>query len=260
METDTKPQIVEKCCVGCDKYKEIDKFISNRVICKECNNNARRLKYQTNEEHRKKLIKTASEFKSKKVIQKQEIKKEEIKVLEANIGQDNTICKYCKNIQPKLRFRHNRLKCIDCEREEPLEKFKRYIRTRIYNSLKRNKSKHAVEYLGCNMADYQKWICTHTPNYTIENYGKIWHIDHVIPLSKFNLEKEDEQLLAFNWRNTMPLSAKENLSKNNRILHSQVEQHYTNLLKFHTENEIIIPQLFINLYAKYLAAGIPLEP
>ena len=30
-----------------------------------------------------------------------------------------------------------------------------------------------------------------------------------------NLDNQEEQLLAFNWRNTMPLSSKENLSKNN---------------------------------------------
>jgi hypothetical protein len=261
--TDTKPNIVVDLivkCLKCDEYKEINKFIFGKRTCKDCNNNLRRLKYKNDEEHRIKLIKTASDFKSQKRVEIQKIKKDEIKLLEEEIGQENTICKYCENIQPKTRFRHNRLKCIDCEREEPLEKFKRYIRTRIYNSLKRNKSKHSVQYLGCNMQDYQKWICSYTPNYTIDNYGSIWHIDHVIPLSKFNLENEDEQLLAFNWKNTMPLSAKENLSKNNRILSSQIEQHYKKLLEFHIENEITFPQIFVNLYAKYLAAGNPLEP
>lgn len=260
METDTKPEIVAKRCAKCSEYKEIHNFIFERQICKECNNIARRLKYHTDNEHRIKLIQTASDFKSNKRSKNNKIKEDEIKTLENEIGQENTLCKYCKNIQPKTRFRHNRLKCADCEREEPLEKFKRYIRTRIYNSLKRNKSKHTVDYLGCNINDYQKWILCYTPNYTIENYGKIWHIDHVIPLSKFDLEKEEEQTLAFNWRNTMPLSAKENLSKNNKVLSSQVEQHYKKIVEFHKENEIAIPQPFINLYAKYLAAGIPLEP
>jgi hypothetical protein len=51
----------------------------------------------------------------------------------------------------------------------------------------------------------------------LENHGKEWHIDHVIPISKFDLNNQEEQILAFNWRNTMPLSCKENLSKNNKI-------------------------------------------
>lgn len=56
-----------------------------------------------------------------------------------------------------------------------------------------------------------------------QNYGKEWHIDHVIPLSKFDKLNEKEQLVVFNWRNTMPLSVKQNLSKNNKIIKPQIE-------------------------------------
>ena len=89
----------------------------------------------------------------------------------------------------------------------------------------------------------------------MENHGKIWHIDHVIPISKFNLDNLEEQLLAFNWRNTMPLSSKENLSKNNKILKSQIEQHLTTLLDYHKKNNIEIPQEYIDLFAKHLVDG-----
>ena len=94
--------------------------------------------------------------------------------------------------------------------------FKRNIRTRIYLSLK--KDKHTVEYLGCTIPEYLNWLLKYDTNYTLENRGYEWHIDHVIPLSRFNLENEEQQLIAFNWRNTMPLSCSENLSKNNKIM------------------------------------------
>jgi hypothetical protein len=55
----------------------------------------------------------------------------------------------------------------------------------------------------------------------------------MVPLSKFNLEDEQEQLIAFNWRNTMALSPKENLSKNNKIIQSQIKEHYFNLLEYY---------------------------
>ena len=64
----------------------------------------------------------------------------------------------------------------------------------------------------------------------MENYGKIWHIDHVIPISKFDLNNNEEQLVAFNWRNTMPLSSRENLSKNNKIIKEQVLEHVDKIL------------------------------
>ena len=94
----------------------------------------------------------------------------------------------------------------------------------------------------------------------MDNHGSEWHIDHVIPLSKFDLNIPEQQLIAFNWRNTMPLSCSENLSKNNKILQLQVEEHYKKLVEYHIENKLDLPQVYINLFAKHLVAGSPLEP
>ena len=67
-------------------------------------------------------------------------------------------------------------------------------------------------------------------------------------------------MIAFNWRNTMPLAVKENLAKNNKILIPQIKEHFKLLKTYHKYNDIELPQEFIDLYAKHLAAGIPLEP
>ena len=58
----------------------------------------------------------------------------------------------------------------------------------------------------------------------------------------------------------MPLLAKDNLSKNNKILKPQIEEHLKNLTTYHIENSIELPDIYINLFAKHLAAGNPLEP
>jgi len=251
-------------CVKCNTEKSILRFRKNRSQCKDCNNEIkrlkykedeeyrttrneqRRLKYNNNEEHRRLLIKRASEFKHNKVIERQK----RIAQQQEAIGIDNKLCKYCKVIKSKERFRHNRLKCKDCERDEPISTIVRSIRSRILSCLKR-KYKHTIEYLGCNCTFYLDWILNVDTKYTFENYGKEWHIDHVIPLSKFDLTDEEEQLVAFNWRNTMPLSVKENLSKNNKILQSQIQQHVSNLLEYHKKNNIEMPQKFIDLFATH---------
>jgi hypothetical protein len=260
---DTKPENV-KYCSKCNINKNISDFREKRFVCKSCDNENKRLKYndnkelrdkrnekrkekyKTDEEHRKKLIKHASEFKHNKVIEKQKLKEEE----NLKIGLENKQCKYCNETKLKTMFRHNRLKCRDCERDEPLDKFKRKIRCRIYLSLKK-KNKHTIEYLGCSTDEYLKWMLHNNNGYSLDNQGTIWHIDHVIPLSHFDLENEDEQMIAFNWRNTMPLSVKENLSKNNKIIKSQIEQHYENLVDYHTKNNIELPQVYIDLFATH---------
>ncbi|NBP58102.1 OmpH family outer membrane protein, partial [bacterium] len=68
-------------------------------------------------------------------------------------------------------------------------------------------------------------------------------------LSPIIKQNEEEQLIAFNWRNTMPLSCEENLKKGNKIIKSQVEQHYKKLVEYHTENKLDLPQVYIDLFA-----------
>jgi len=243
---------LEEDCNVCNTTKAISLFIKNRKICKDCNNDKRKDKYKTDEEHRISIIKNVTKFKHNKVIEKRKQKEDEI-------GIGNKKCSSCNIIKQTICFRYNRLKCKDCERDEPLEKFKRTIRSRIISALN-NKQKHTVEYLGCSIDNYLKWLNCNENNYTLKNRGSEWHIDHIIPLSRFNLENEEEQLIAFNWRNTMPLSVKENLSKHNKIIKPQIEEHLKKLKKYHLENNLDLPQEFIDLFAKHLVAGSPLEP
>ena len=48
-----------------------------------------------------------------------------------------------------------------------------------------------------------------------ENYGK-WHIDHIKPISKFDMTDQEEQKKCFHWSNLQPLWAEENISKGDK--------------------------------------------
>lgn len=75
------------------------------------------------------------------------------------------------------------------------------------------KSKSTLEYLGCSAEFFHKYIMSAmTPGMTIENI----HIDHIKPVSKFNLSDEDEVRKCCHYTNLQPLLAKENLRKNNK--------------------------------------------
>jgi len=238
----------EKECIICKSTKLLSLFIKNRNICVACNNDKRRLKYKTDDNYRSNAIKMATIFKQKLIISKKQNR-------DIDIGIGNIKCKYCHEIKLVEMYRHNRLKCKDCERDEPISRIIRNVRSRILSAIKR-KSKHTIMYLGCNCNSYLKWILN-DERYTFDNYGSEWHIDHVIPVSRFDITNEEQQLIAFNWRNTIPLSAKENLKKNNKIIKLQISQHYKKLLEYHEENKLDLPQVFIDLFAKHLVAGSP---
>jgi uncharacterized protein YlzI (FlbEa/FlbD family) len=67
------------------------------------------------------------------------------------------------------------------------------------------------------------------------NYGSYWSIDHVIPVSKFNLEDEHEKLKCWNWSNMIPVTINYNSSKKKLIVLEQVENVVNKLEKFKEE-------------------------
>jgi hypothetical protein len=80
------------------------------------------------------------------------------------------------------------------------------------------KSKKTMDLLGVPHMDFFKtWIeCKFKPGMTWKN-RHLWHLDHVIPCSSFDLTKPEEQAKCFHYTNLQPLWASENLSKGNRI-------------------------------------------
>jgi hypothetical protein len=46
-----------------------------------------------------------------------------------------------------------------------------------------------------------------------ENYGRVWHVDHIRPCASFDLTDHEQQKVCFRWDNLQPLFAKENLQK-----------------------------------------------
>jgi hypothetical protein len=96
---------------------------------------------------------------------------------------------------------------------------KKRLRNRLYKVLKgNNKSKSTMELLGIPHLDFLKTYleCKFKEGMTWEN-RHLWHIDHVLPCSSFDLTKPEEQAKCFHYTNLQPLWASENLSKGNRI-------------------------------------------
>lgn len=74
-----------------------------------------------------------------------------------------------------------------------------------------------VRHMGCTVEQLKAHLeAQFLPGMTWDNYGFFgWHIDHVRPLSKFDLTKEEQRLDAFHYTNLQPLWRLQNNSKGN---------------------------------------------
>ena len=74
----------------------------------------------------------------------------------------------------------------------------------------------SFEIIGCSKDDLRKHLESKFRNgMTWQNYGKHWHIDHIIPL--ISSKSVDEIKRLCHWTNLQPLTALENISKGAKI-------------------------------------------
>lgn len=75
---------------------------------------------------------------------------------------------------------------------------------------------------------------------TFENYGIIWHLDHVIPCSLFNFENDNEKYYCFNWSNYRPLYCKRNIERNNKLTFKDILLHDIKIASYMRINKNMI--------------------
>ncbi len=93
------------------------------------------------------------------------------------------------------------------------------LRSRLRKAIKGNfKSGSAVRDLGCSISELKQWLERQfRPGMSWSNYGD-WHIDHIIPLSSFDLTNRKQFKKACHWFNLRPLWASENISRGNKYV------------------------------------------
>jgi hypothetical protein len=76
-----------------------------------------------------------------------------------------------------------------------------------------NKTDTTMNYIGCNIQYVREWIeYNFTDEMNWDNYGSYWSIDHVIPVSNFDLTLENNKFKCWNWSNLTPLPLLKNTS------------------------------------------------
>lgn len=121
-----------------------------------------------------------------------------------------------KNPDGWKRYRKTRKDYVLRElKNNPLFRLVRYMRTRLYQALKTSrKSENTLSLIGATVTEFAAHLETRfKPGMTWENYGPVWHVDHIKPCAKFDLTDPAQQRACFHWTNLQPLFAKENLQK-----------------------------------------------
>ncbi len=100
------------------------------------------------------------------------------------------------------------------------------VRSRVSHALRKassSKSCRTIEMLGCTGKELRSHVeSKFLPGMTWENHGHAgWHIDHIIPLAKFDLSDPTQQAAAFHYTNLQPLWAKDNLRKSDKVAGQQ---------------------------------------
>ncbi len=105
--------------------------------------------------------------------------------------------------------------------EDPNFRIACNLRRRLSKAIRGTvKGGSAVRDLGCSLMQFRQWLeARMLPGMTWDNYGRSgWHIDHIRPLSAFDLTDPAQLKQACHFTNLQPLWAEANLRKGARVL------------------------------------------
>ena len=93
------------------------------------------------------------------------------------------------------------------------------VRTnKAFKTLNVRRTNRTCDLLGCSPDFFKKWILHQLyGDMTMENYGKIWCLDHCYPLAKCNLIDKKDLYRYNNWINLRRMYIKDNIIKGDKI-------------------------------------------
>lgn len=119
-------------------------------------------------------------------------------------------------IKRKKRSLKASLRCRDRYNTDIKFRLTRVIRSRLKSAVKNNnKSGSAIKSLGCSISEFKEYMeSKFKPGMSWNNWALDgWHIDHIVPLSSFDLSQPEELAKACHYTNLQPLWASENIRK-----------------------------------------------
>jgi hypothetical protein len=205
-----------KICNHCNIEKDLSDFYKNkkkdvylfRPECKACTLQKQKNYYVKNSEKIKKRTKNYEKI-NKEVVQRRKRLYEQKNIEKVNSWK-NTWLEKNKEKRKEVCREYNKRKYRNKE-----FRLSSAVAASIRVSLKRAKISKKFNFLGFTIEELIiRLESTWTPGMSWENYGKGgWHIDHIRPLSSFDLSDEREFLSAWHLTNLQALWETDNLKK-----------------------------------------------
>lgn len=242
-----------KLCPLCNILKKYDKFNKDKSKssglsshCKNCKSTNNKRRYKNNKNEILKRDKIYRENNKSKIAKTQKIYRENnknyFKQYNKKYRIDNKKQIYSNNKQwrenNRAGLKIKKHKYYIANKEAIIIKHRKYekmkmktdinfriaknLRGRLRDVLKHNRKKgSAVKDLGCSINELKQYLKLNFYSHNIsgeymtwENYGYYgWHIDHIIPLSYFDLTNREQLLKACHYTNLQPLWAEDNYAK-----------------------------------------------
>lgn len=227
---------MDKLCKQCHTIRTLDLFIpykkgGYRPTCRICCNTKRR------------------EYLAKPDVKKIKLEKDAIyRNKPENRARQREIQMewYKANREEKLR------KCYEAEKkrlaDDPIARLRKSLRVRLKDAMKGNlKADRTMNLLGCNKDWLRKWIeYQFDDKMNWDNYGTVWHLDHVRPCASFDLKDPEQQRICFGWKNIRPLDKSKNMIKSDNV--------DTNLISW---QEIVVNKFLIENGKNFQGLGNP---
>lgn len=195
----SKISMTDNQCSICSRSFQASRVA--RFCCKKCSNRAW---YLNNKEHRSQ---------KNKAYRENPISLAKTKILNKKWSEENTEHSIKYRAKNKAKFAKRKYQRYHAEIQYRL---KVSLRDRLNHAIKnKQKSGSAVSDIGCTIDELKSYLeSKFQPGMSWDNWSRTgWHIDHVVPLSSFDLSDPEQLRKACHYTNLQPLWAKQNLSK-----------------------------------------------
>lgn len=218
-----------KTCIACKRNLLIEMFNKRtdtgkyRNQCNDCRNQyIKQYKHERQNETRQKRCTVVIDNQKQCRICKETKPLDEFPKRKTNHGYRHE-CKTCKQQELNKYYQdtYNEVR-RQRMRDDVKRRLIRAQRNYIYKCLTKEmkKGKKSFDYVHCSIEQLKKWLeFQFTDDMSWDNYGTLWTVDHVLPLSQFDLQDEKQRNIAFDWKNLQP--SKVNFSKSDKVLLSE---------------------------------------